>query len=162
MSGTCVGLSGRQRQARQASGRSGLTLLELLFVLAIIAVLALLAATVYARVVERSRVTQAIVEVGDLAVEIERIRSTTFQYPDALPSPRLDPWGRPYVYTRLEGIKGKGKARKDHALNPLNTDFDLFSTGKNGVFKPQVSQKDSLDDIIRARNGGYVGLAGEF
>jgi hypothetical protein len=30
------------------------------------------------------------------------------------------------------------------------------------VYKSQVSQKDSLDDIVRARNGAYVGLARDF
>ena len=68
----------------------------------------------------------------------------------------------PYFYTKLAGVNGHGGARKDHKLNPINSDYDLFSAGKNGVFKPQVSQKDSLDDIIRARDGGFIGLAEEF
>lgn len=158
-----MGHSGQVRSDWKYARRPpGLTLLELLFVLAIIGVLGLLAVTIFTRVLDNSRVSRAAVEVADLAVEIERIRSNTFEYPASLPVSRMDPWGRPYVYTKLEGIKGHGKARKDRALNPLNTDFDLFSTGKNGVFKPQVSQKDSLDDIIRARNGGYVGLARDF
>ena len=73
----------------------------------------------------------------------------------------LDPWTRPYHYTNLT-TTNKGKARKDRRLNPINSDYDLFSAGKNGVFKPQVSQKDSLDDVIRARDGAYIGLAEDF
>ena len=57
---------------------------------------------------------------------------------------------------------GKGGARKDHALNPLNTDYDLYSSGADGQSKPQITQKLSLDDVIRASNGAYVGLASDF
>ena len=73
----------------------------------------------------------------------------------------LDPWQRSYHYVDLTG-KSKGKARKDRRLNPINSDYDLFSAGKDGEFKPQVSQKDSLDDVIRARNGAYIGVARDF
>ena len=52
--------------------------------------------------------------------------------------------------------------RKDHKLNPINSDFDLYSMGKNGVSKTQISNKDSLDDVIRANNGGFVGRASDF
>lgn len=73
----------------------------------------------------------------------------------------VDPWGQPYVYYNVVA-NGKGHARKDHALNPLNTDYDLYSPGADGVTKSQITQKDSLDDVIRASNGGYVGLATGF
>lgn len=73
----------------------------------------------------------------------------------------IDPWGRPYVYYNIVA-NGKGHARKDHALNPLNTDYDMYSMGPNGVSKAQITQKDSVDDVIRASNGGYVGIASGF
>jgi len=37
---------------------------------------------------------------------------------------KLDPWGRPYVYVNLQSKSGNGSARKDHKLNPLNSDYD--------------------------------------
>ena len=43
-----------------------------------------------------------------------------------------DPWGRPYVYTDLSQKGSKGKARKDGKLNPINSDFDLYSLGEDG------------------------------
>ena len=73
----------------------------------------------------------------------------------------IDPWGRPYVYYNIDA-NGKGGARKDHALNPLNTDYDMYSIGPDGQTKSQITQKDSVDDVIRASNGGYVGLASGF
>ena len=141
----------------------GFTTLELMFAVAIAAVLALIAISQFAKAVEKSKNGSAMSDIAIIQAEIERYRSNHGnKLPDALPSARLDPWQRPYIYTKLEGTKGKGSARKDRALNPLNTDYDLFSTGKNGVYKSQVSQKDSLDDIIRARNGAFVGIAEDF
>jgi len=52
--------------------------------------------------------------------------------------------------------------RKDHKLNPINSDYDLFSMGRNQKFKTQISNKDSLDDIIRANDGGFIGVAQDF
>ena len=141
----------------------GFTMLELMFAVAIAAILALIAISQFAKAVEKSKQGSAIADISIIQVEIERYRSNhNSMLPDAIPSDRLDPWQRPYIYTKLEGTKGKGSARKDHALNPLNTDYDLFSAGKNGVYKSQISQKDSLDDIIRARNGAFVGVAEDF
>ena len=74
----------------------------------------------------------------------------------------LDPYGMPYQYLRITGLKGKGAVRKDHKLNPINSDYDLFSMGRNQKFKTQVSNKDSLDDIIRANDGGFIGAAQDF
>ncbi len=73
----------------------------------------------------------------------------------------IDPWGQPYVYYNIQA-NGKGGARKDHALNPLNTDYDMYSVGPDGASKPQITQKVSIDDVIRASNGGYVGIASGF
>ena len=47
----------------------------------------------------------------------------------------LDPWGNLYQYLNLSDptIKDiKGKARKDRNLVPINSDYDLYSTGKDG------------------------------
>ena len=75
---------------------------------------------------------------------------------------KLDPWGQPYLYVDLSSAKGKGDARKDGKLNPINSDFDLYSRGKDKVYKPQLTQKDSLDDIVRAQDGAFVGVAADF
>jgi len=46
------------------------------------------------------------------------------------------------------------KVRK---LNPLNTDFDLYSMGSDGDSKGPLSAKASRDDIVRANNGDFIG-----
>ena len=76
---------------------------------------------------------------------------------------RNDPWGRPYQYLNFEGVDGlEGKARKDRFLVPLNTSFDLYSLGPDGASKGPLNAQASQDDIVRAADGAFVGLAVDF
>jgi general secretion pathway protein G len=144
----------------------GFTLLELLIAMAVVAILAAIAYGQYSAFVERARIGTAVADIAAMELEIVRFQ----QLPNGpLPASladigrdgHLDPWGRPYHYVNLR-TTNKGAARKDRRLNPLNSDYDLFSAGKDGVFKKQVSQKDSLDDVIRALDGAYLGVARDF
>ena len=147
--------------------RAGFTLLELMFAVAVMGILTMLAVGQFSKYVDRARNATAQGDIAVMQVEIERYQNRhSGALPDSLSdigrSAFLDPWQKAYLYTKLAGVNGHGGARKDHKLNPINSDYDLFSAGKNGVFKPQVSQKDSLDDIVRARDGGFVGVAADF
>lgn len=145
---------------------TGFTLVEMLMTLAVIAVITMIAIPYYEDYVERGKVTIAAVDINAMAIKIEQFYTEEQRYPDSLDDigegDKLDPWENPYEYTNLLAAKGKGSARKDKKLNPLNSDFDLFSKGKNGVFKTQISNKDSLDDVIRANDGRFVGLAEDY
>ena len=74
----------------------------------------------------------------------------------------LDPWGHPYVYLSFTGIKGKGKMRKDKHLNPINTQYDLYSLGADGQSRLPLPAPVSQDDVILAYDGNYIGLASNF
>ena len=52
--------------------------------------------------------------------------------------------------------------RRDRYLFPLNTDFDLFSLGPNGATSVSLGESLGQDDIIRANNGGFFGMASEY
>lgn len=57
---------------------------------------------------------------------------------------------------------GSGQPRKDHFLHPISSDFDLYSMGKDGDSVAPLTAQKSRDDIIRANDGGYYGLASNF
>ena len=56
----------------------------------------------------------------------------------------------------------KGNQRKDHNLVPINSDFDLYSMGKDGASAPPLTAASSQDDIIRANNGEYYGYGKDY
>ena len=153
--------------AGRARGRSGggFTLIEAMIVVALLAVLLAVALPMYESYRERARVRMAAQQIAAMAGVIQRFALERRALPDSLAEVdlggRLDPWGRPYRYYNVEA-HGRGGARKDRRLNPLNTDFDLYSLGHDGKTKPQISQKDSVDDVIRASNGRFVGLAADY
>ena len=52
--------------------------------------------------------------------------------------------------------------RRDRYLFPLNTDYDLFSLGPDASTAVSLGDKLGHDDVIRASNGGYFGVASEY
>jgi len=57
------------------------------------------------------------------------------------------------------GPQAIAKARKDRFLVPINSDYDLYSMGSDGESKPALQNPVSRDDVIRASDGAYIGLA---
>jgi general secretion pathway protein G len=138
---------------------------ELLTVVLLVGVLLALALPLFDSHRDKTRARQAGVEMAQMSAVISNYWNDMRAFPNSLADVgmggALDPWGRPYVYYNVDA-NGRGGARKDRALNPINSDYDLYSKGPDGVTKPQVSQRDSLDDVIRGRNGSFVGTAADF
>jgi general secretion pathway protein G len=65
------------------------------------------------------------------------------------------------VYLNLQG-PNKGLARKNKNLTPLNSDFDLYSMGKDGDSSAPLTAQTSRDDVIRANDGRFLGLASDY
>lgn len=143
----------------------GLTLVELIIAFAIVGVLASIAIPAYQDYIEKAKVHNAVIEIASMASIIGAYWQEERSYPDSLSEVgfgnRVDPWGNPYRYLNLDK-KGNGGARRDRSLNPLNTDFDLYSVGKNGITRLPISQKDSLDDVIRVYDGKFIDIAEKF
>jgi general secretion pathway protein G len=57
------------------------------------------------------------------------------------------------------GDDGLDKPRKDRFLVPINSDYDLYSMGPDGESKRNLNTPVSRDDVIRARDGAYIGVA---
>ncbi len=151
---------------RNNTCKRGFTLLELLLVVAILGVLGAIAMPIYSSYLTDSRNKSAIFEIRQLEIRLISYRYEGNQFPDQLEmlgSVPLDPWGRPYQYTLIEGkpLSGPGRVtpRKNRSLHPLNSDYDLYSLGADGNTNLALTAGASHDDIIRANDGAYVGLA---
>lgn len=122
------------------------------------------AVPVYSNYANEAHTSEAISDIGRVSLQIERYRTNS---KDALPanlgdinlSQLRDPWGNPYVYRVMVNTPDAGVARQDARGGPLNSDYDLFSLGKDGRSGARISAEDSHDDVIRAHNGAYLGLA---
>jgi general secretion pathway protein G len=152
-----------QEHAARSGQARGFTLLEGLIAVAILGVVAAIAIPMYADYQERVRVQRAVTDIGAIAAHIKHYYEDNRGFPPDLAAvgagATLDPWGNAYEYTDL--TTKKGQARKDKNLVPINSDFDLYSKGKDGASVGPHTAPASRDDIIRAADGRFIGLAKE-
>jgi general secretion pathway protein G len=149
----------------------------------ILGLLAGIAAQPLHAALDRARLIRAVAEIATLQKEISLYEVERTYLPLTLAdigrAAMLDPWGNPYVYHPLvvngagnggNGGKGggagggggggiAGQARKDRFLVPINSTYDLYSMGADGRSVLALTATDSHDDVIRANDGGYIGLA---
>ena len=147
--------------------RQAFTLIELLSVLVIAGLLMAIGFAKLRDAVDRAKEVKAITDLKAMAVALNERDPLPGSLADIGWGGRMDPWGRPYVYFPFPPPKGKGNAppagaRKDRFLVPINSRYDLYSTGKDGGSVAPLTAKASRDDIVVANDGGFVGRASEF
>ena len=143
--------------------RSGFSLVELTIVMAI---LVALAATVlpfvsgYMKTVKNGRCF-ADIRTIDKAI-------TSYSLDNNGPPPgnnlavigttanQLDPWGRQYVYQNLAAA-GAVPLEDEFGVS-LNTDYDLYSKGWDGLSGSTYNDPGAGNDIARYNNGTFVGM----
>jgi len=156
------GGEGRSRGAR----RAGFTAVELAVAIAIVSLLATVALGSYQRYRERVQIADAVTRIGATSALVNQYRSDHGTLPPDLAAvglgAMLDPWGNPYQYVNHDDTNGKGAWRKDHNIVPINSDYDLWSLGKDGRSSPPLTAAPSRDDVVRANNGRFVGLASQY
>ena len=141
--------------------------------IAAICILVSAAIPIYLKYREKVRIELAITEIKIIEKKIVNFFRGNGELPGNLATIGLDklpdPWGHPYNYTKIFGsddVKDdkckKDKRRKDRSLHPLNTDYDLYSVGRDGDSTAPLTAKVSHDDIIRANNGGFKGLVSDY
>jgi general secretion pathway protein G len=144
------------------SRQRGFTLVELALIVAIVAILATLAVTTYQGYRERVRINQAVGDLLTISTSITEFNADYKRLPADLAEVgkdgMRDPWGNAYLYIN-HTTEAKGHWRKDKNIVPINSDFDLSSAGPDGNSQAPLTAKASRDDIIRANDGSFIGLA---
>lgn len=150
----------RLRDRKLELDQQGWTLVELLTVLVIFGILISMTMDRSQRAMLAARNAQAAVEIMEMQTAIDDYEFDNDALPGSLAAVghggKLDPWGRAYVYAIITDIT---MARKDKFLVPLNTGYDLYSLGADGITEIPLTAPPSHDDIVRGSDGGYVGLA---
>ena len=169
MHALCPNLREPSPRRRPAPRQRGFTLIELMIVVGILGTLAAIAIPTYVGFIYKAKVVRAVSEIKQMSTVLSAYGVEHGELPDSLADvpgenldEMLDPWEHPYVYLNIQNAHGKGSMRKDRFLVPLNSDYDLYSMGKDGDSKSPLSAPQSKDDIIRANNGNFVGLAVNF
>lgn len=146
--------------------RAGFTLIELMMVVVIIGVLARIGSQRYWQYLDRVKESKAISEIKLLQTDIDNFEAANNRLPTSLTEigrdGMLDPWGGAYVYAPFPGGNPPGQARKDRSLVPINSTYDLYSSGPDGSSVGPLTAPSSRDDIVRANDGGFIGPARSF
>ena len=152
-----------------------------MIILAIIGVMASIAVPILVNYRNKAKIVLAVSEIKMFEKEIQNYELDNMRYPDELSETRIgnisDPWGNPYQYLKIpedddgesEEVKGKkekdkkkSKPRESHPKAQANSDFDLYSMGKDEKSKTSFTSKESHDDIVRANDGQFIGLVSDF
>ncbi|MDW3094635.1 MAG: prepilin-type cleavage/methylation domain-containing protein [Gammaproteobacteria bacterium] len=145
--------------------RNGFTLIEILIITAAIGLLTVLAIPAYQKHQNHRDIEQAVKDISDISIVIAKYQLANNKLPDDLSILDLDnmqdPWGKPYQYISHKSASDE-KRRKDKNLRLINNDYDLYSTGKDGLTTTAVFEKSSLDDVIRANNGKWIGSGNNY
>lgn len=143
----------------------GFTIVELMIALAIAGIIMMVAVPAYQDYASRVEAGDAEKDLIVIQFAIDDYELTTGSLPNSLADIGMngmeDPWGNPYVYANHDVVP-PGHRRKDHSLVPINSDYDLYSKGEDGASAWPLTANHSKDDIIRGRDGGYIGKAEEY
>jgi general secretion pathway protein G len=141
------------------------TLIEILIVAAAIGLLTILAVPAYHNYQELNDIEQAVEDINVINLAITKYELAKNKLPDDLSVLSMDnmrdPWGMPYQYITHKTALPE-QQRKDKNLRPINNDYDLYSTGKDGNTAAALFELSSHDDVVRANNGKWIGIGEKY
>jgi general secretion pathway protein G len=128
-------------------------------------VTAAIAIPIYTQYKVKLNTAIAVKDIVNIQVAVESYYQAKDIFPNSLTDVSmnllLDPWGATYVYLNLAGAP-IGQMRKDQALVPINSDYDLYSKGPDGASVAPLTAAKSRDDIVRGNNGAFIGVAADY
>jgi len=144
----------------------GFSLVELLITVAIMGLLTLIAFPAYQDMSDKSDAALAAADIKAIEQAIEEYYDENFSLPPSLADVGMDhlvdPWGNSYQYLPFDEDTKTGQKRKDKSLVPVNSDYDLYSMGEDGKTAAPFTSGPGRNDIVRANNGSFVGLAEDY
>jgi general secretion pathway protein G len=164
---------------RRMNAQIGFTVLELLMATAVAAILAVITIPMFGNAgadcdnpnarqgpLMRARIAKVTGDIGQIHMSAGKFELSHNRYPVDLAEIGLDhlqdPWGNPYRYLVVFGLQNVGHVRKDHNLKPVNTGYDVYSMGPDGVTASPFTSTLGKDDIVMANDGDYFGLACQY
>jgi len=142
----------------------GFTLAETLIATALLAVGADAIVGGISGHLERTRIERAKQEIAQIESAIELYRTRHHELPGSLTdlgsAVPLDPWGHSYEYVNFDASGTVGQRNYDGLA--INSEYDLYSLGPDGHTDADLWSETARDDIVRARDGSFVGSAGDF
>jgi general secretion pathway protein G len=118
----------------------------------------------YIYLVDKARTNKTIDEIKEMSRDLNRYRRKNNRYPDNLnevyPNTPSDPWGNTYNFLNIRDAANPGaiNPRTDNNFKVLNVDYDLFSLGSDALSLAPIGATESRDDIIRGKNGDFIGI----
>lgn len=139
-------------------------MIELLAVTAIVGALSTIVIPSIRGAIQKAKIARAIGDIRALQTDLDGQDSLPATLAAVGRGGMLDPWDNPYQYFPFpSGRRGPPPgARRDRFLVPINTRYDLYSMGEDGGTSIPLTARAGRDDIIRANDGGYIGLASKF
>lgn len=147
--------------------QTGFSTMEMVMTVSVVLLMFALVIPAAREIVNKTRSDNVVVDLEKIQTDISDFMLINRRLPDSLAEiygdiPR-DPWGNEINYLNIaDGDESiKFKVRKYKFIKNLNSDYDLFSEGIDGESVQPLTGKSSHDDIVRAKNGLYIGPAEE-
>jgi general secretion pathway protein G len=144
----------------------GWTLIEVLIVAIVVAIVTGIAYANYGYFAERARIAAAVGGIGEIYMKVNTFDLNNRRYPDSLDemglAGELDPWGNPYQYLAFNEVDGNGPKRKNKSMVPVNSSYDIYSMGPDGLSETPFTSIPGRDDIVMAGDGTYFGSVANF
>jgi general secretion pathway protein G len=149
-------------QKNKLFNRCGFSMVELVTVLSIIVILATMAIPTINRYIYTTKIAACATDIRTIDKAITAYSIDKNALPPDGPaglgalgmSDMVDPWRRPFEFK----LNTPATELKDIANNPLNTDYDLYSLGQDGISVSAAGGDGNEDDIARTNNGTFVGV----